>query len=232
MSNQPPGNEQWQQPPQQPYPGNQLYPQQPPQQPNTSYPANPQWPPQQPSQPLPPPQFPQEGYGQQQWQQQQPMYPPQQPMYQLPKKKSKTWLWLVAIIVVCLLACGVFAASGIFLFFQALYNSPAAKVTNSYYTAIEKQDYATAYSFLDADGITLYEHHLTQDAYVQKAKVLDVQEGKVTSYFFSNVGVEFSDGVNTANIIVNVTRKGVTYPVQVQLLQEPNDWKIISIHGI
>ena len=96
----------------------------------------------------------------------------------------------------------------------------------------EKQDYATAYSFLDADRITLYEHHLTQDAYVQKAKVLDVQEGKVTSYSFSEVGVEFSNGVNTANIIVNVTRKGVTYPVQVQLLQEPNGWKIISIDGI
>ncbi len=196
MSNQPPGNEQWQQPPQRPYPGNQPYPQQPPQQPNTSYPSNPQWPPQQPSQPLPPPQFPQEGYGQQQWQQQQPMYLPQQPMYQPPKKKSKTWLWLVAIIVVCLLACGVFAAGGIFLFFQALYNSPGA------------------------------------NAYVQKAKVLDVQEGKVTSYSFSEVGVEFSNGVNTANIIVNVTRKGVTYPVQVQLLQEPNGWKIISIDGI
>jgi hypothetical protein len=98
MSNRPPGNEQWQQPPQRPYPGNQPYPQQPPQ-PNTGYPSNPQWPPQQSSQPLPPPQFPQGEYGQQQWQQQQPMYQPS-------KKKSKTWLWIVlGVVGVIVLGC-------------------------------------------------------------------------------------------------------------------------------
>ncbi len=109
MSHQPPNNESWQQPQQRPYPNNQSYPQQPPQQPNTGYPSNPQWPPQQPSQPFPPPQFPQEGYGQQQsqqWPPQQPMYPPQQPIYQPPKKKSKTWLWIVlGVVGVIVLGC-------------------------------------------------------------------------------------------------------------------------------
>ncbi|TME13655.1 MAG: DUF4352 domain-containing protein [Chloroflexi bacterium] len=83
MSNQPPTNEPWQQPLQQPYPGNQPYPQQPPQQ----------------------------NYGQPQWQQQQP-YSPQQPIYQQqpmqppPRKKSKTWLWIVlGVIAVLVLGC-------------------------------------------------------------------------------------------------------------------------------
>jgi len=87
MSNQPPTNEPWQQPPtnepwQQPYSGNQPYPQQPPLQ----------------------------DYGQPQWQQQQP-YSPQQPMYQQqpmqpPRKKSKTWLWIVlGVIAVLVLGC-------------------------------------------------------------------------------------------------------------------------------
>ncbi len=83
MSNQPPTNEPWQQPLQQPYPGNQPYPQQPPQQ----------------------------NYGQPQWQQQQP-YSLQQPIYQQqpmqppPRKKSKTWLWIVlGVIAVLVLGC-------------------------------------------------------------------------------------------------------------------------------
>ncbi len=78
MSYQPPNNEQWHQSPQQPYPGNQPYLQQPP---------------------------PQQDYGQPQWQQQQP-YPPQQPMQQPPKKKSKTWLWIVlGVVAVVVLGC-------------------------------------------------------------------------------------------------------------------------------
>jgi Domain of unknown function (DUF4352) len=81
MSNQPPGNEQWQQPPQQP---------------NTGYPSNSQW----------PPQFPQEGYGQQQW-------PPQQPMYQPPRKKSKTWLWIVLGVVLGVVGVVVLGCIGI-----------------------------------------------------------------------------------------------------------------------
>src|SRR6266568_1786162 len=54
---------------------------------------------------------PQQNYGQPQWQQQQP-YSPQQPMYQQqpmqppPRKKSKTWLWIVlAVVGVLVLGC-------------------------------------------------------------------------------------------------------------------------------
>jgi hypothetical protein len=75
MSNQPPNNEPWRQPPntsyppQQPYPGNQPYP------PQQSYPGN---------QPYPP----------------QPMYSPP------PKKKNRTWLWIVlGVVGVLVLGC-------------------------------------------------------------------------------------------------------------------------------
>ena len=103
MSNQPPTNEPWQQPPQQPYPGNQPYPQQPPQQ----------------------------DYGQPQWQQQQP-YSPQQPMYQQqpmqppPRKKSKTWLWIV-LGVIAVLVLGCICASA--LAFNAAKNVPTTTIS-------------------------------------------------------------------------------------------------------
>jgi flagellar basal body-associated protein FliL len=108
MSYQPPNNDPWQQPPQQPYPDNQAFPQQPPnneqwhQSPQQPYPDNQVYPQQ------PPPQT---DYGQPQWQQQQP-YLPQQPMYQPqfmqqpPVKKSKTWLWIVlGVVAVVVLGC-------------------------------------------------------------------------------------------------------------------------------
>lgn len=81
MSYQPPNQGQWQQP----------------QQPNTQYPPQQQQYPQQPGQP--------------QWQQQSP-YPPQQPMYPPPpKKKSRTWLWIVlGVVGFLVLGCIGFSA--------------------------------------------------------------------------------------------------------------------------
>ena len=165
-------------------------------------------------------------------------FPPQYPLQPFPsptvvKKQwwKRWWFWLIVILVVCLLACGTLAG-GFLLLFKSLYDSPAAKIVDSYYTSIEKQNYTTAYSFLDPDKVTLYGRHLTQGEYIQKAQVLDVQEGKVTSYSLSSVGVYFSNGVGTADVTVSVTRKEATYPVQVQFLQEPDGWKIVRIDGI
>jgi len=164
-------------------------------------------------------------------------FPPQyqQPFFSAPIAKKKWWkrwwVWLIAILAGSVLVCGIFAG-GLFFLVKSLSDSPAAKVVNSYYTSVEKQNYTTAYLFSDAGRITLYNHSLTQDAYVQKATMLDMQEGKVTSYSLSGVEVDFSNGVSTASITVDVTRKGFTYPVQVQLLQEPDGWKIVSVDGI
>jgi len=161
-----------------------------------------------------------------------PLYP--QP-FSAPVAKKKWWkrwwVWLLVGLVGSLLGCSLIGG-GVFLLMKTLSDSPSVKMANNYYTTIEKQDYTTAYSYLDADRITLYTHPLTQDAYIQKANMLDVQEGMVTSHTVSGVDVEWSNGVSTASITVNVTRKGLTYPVEVQFLEDPRGWKIVSIDGI
>ena len=150
--------------------------------------------------------------------------------------KKKWWqrwgCWLAIILVVCLVGCGSLAV-GVYFFFQFLWHSPAADVTNRYYTAIEHQDYATAYSFLDAPKITLNGQQLTQNAYTQAASSLDEQRGKVVSYSLPSISIESEGGVGSAQITVNVTRsKGNPYEVHLQLQQEYSGWKIVSIDDI
>ena len=155
-----------------------------------------------------------------------PTYWPPQP----PKKRSSRWLWITLALVGGLIALGcvgVFAA-----IFLVVYNSPAVDITNHYYTAIKNQDYATAYSFLDASRITLNGQQLTQDAYIQAGRALDAQKGKITTYSLPSVEISDSGGVNTAGIMVSVTREGVPYAVHLQLQQEDSGWKIVGIDGI
>src|SRR5947207_839432 len=92
--------------------------------------------------------------------------PPYPPPFSAPVAKKKWWkrwwVWLIIGLVGCLFAC----SGGAFLIGRSLQdemqnmikdlpNSPAVKVADSYYTAIEKQDYEQAYSFLDTQQISI-----------------------------------------------------------------------------
>src|SRR6266700_4156884 len=120
-------------------------------QPQPPYYGPPQQPPygqpQQPPYGQPPYMPPQQPYGQ-------PLYGvPPVPGYvpQQPPKKRRTGLWIfLGILAVLVLACvGVVGA----VYYVGTHN-PATDVVNKYYTAIQNQDYATAYSYLNASCIT------------------------------------------------------------------------------
>ena len=153
-----------------------------------------------------------------------PSYIPQQP-----PKKRRTGLWIIlGILAVLVLACvGVVGT----LYYIGTHN-PATDVANKYYTAIQNQDYATAYSYLDVSNITYNNQSPTQSLYTQAAQGVDAQKGKVTSYSITNSNISTSNGTNTASFTISVTRNGSPYDVHIKEQQEGSNWKIISIDNI
>jgi len=193
-----------------------------------------------------PPPYGQPPYGQPQ---QQPYGQPQQPQYgqpaqqygtpqygippiptygppQQPPKKRRRWPWIVlGIVVVLVLVCG----GGGLLLANFLTHNGATDAANQYYTAVEHQDYNTAFTYLDASHLTLNGQGLTQELYVQGAKLFDQAKGKLTAYSISSTSLNSNNGVNTAMLTVSETRNGSAYDVHVQLQQEGGAWKITSL---
>ena len=167
-----------------------------------------------------------------------PAQPYAQPQYNVPpiaayapppkKSRRKMWITLCIILgVILLLIVGGFLA-----IFAYVNNSPAKTVTQQYYNALESQNYAQAYTYLDIQNLTLngQQQQATQALYIQVAQIVDKQNGKVTNYNITGVDLNSSTSAgNTATVTVDVTRNGNTQQVHVQLRQEGSDWKIVSI---
>jgi Domain of unknown function (DUF4878) len=150
--------------------------------------------------------------------------PPQSGMPQ--RKKSRRWPWITLVVVFVLIAGGVTALV------LAVTNSPAKTAVQNYYNAVEAQNYATAYSYLDIQTLTFNGQQQTasQGLYTQVAQAIDQANGRVTAYTITGVELNSSTSTgNTATITANVTRGGKTQEVHVQLQPEGNDWKIVGI---
>jgi Protein of unknown function (DUF3828) len=232
--------------PQQPY-GQPGQPQQPPYgQPQPPY-EQPQWG-QQPQQPYGQPGQPQQPpYGQPQWGQQPPPdYAPTQyvapaygaqpaaPGYMPPQqlKRSRRGLWIVlgiigGLIVLSCAVCGILFVAGVGFFAKTV--AAPALVANQYYSAVEKQDYTTAYSYLNTNLIAQNNQPLTQELYTTAARTLDTAKGTVSNYSVGNISVNN----NTASVTVSVTRGSTpAYDVQLQLQQVNGTWKITRFDNI
>lgn len=97
-------------------------------------------------------------------------------------------------------------------------------IADQYYSAIKKQDYAMAYSYLGSRLQTVYD----QQAFTRSAQHNDAASGKVTSVSFS--GVPTGD---PASVYVTVTRmSGSAYTVHLEWRQEGGTWKITSLDRI
>jgi hypothetical protein len=122
--------------------------------------------------------------------------------------------------------CGILFVTGA-AFFAKTVAGPAL-VANQYYSAVEKQDYSTAFSYISANSIVLNGQTVTQDLYTTAAQAVDTAKGNVTNY---SVGVP-SVTNNTASVTVTVTRASTpAYDVQLQLQQVNGTWKIISFNN-
>ena len=206
-------------------------------------------------QPQPPYGQPQQPYGQPSYDQP-PAYAPTQygaspygappvPGYAPPQqqpKKSNRWLWITLGIIggVLLLGCvgcvvvfgligktAVNTVTSIQKTATAVSGEGAQATANAYYTAIETQDYATAYTYLDSGLVASNNQPLTRDLYTQAAQGRDTRLGKVTNY-------TVSADPNDPNIItVSATRsQGSTYTVHLKFTQTSDGWKITSYDEI
>ncbi|MBX5450250.1 DUF4878 domain-containing protein [Thermogemmatispora sp.] len=152
--------------------------------------------------------------------------PPQPPQ---PPRRSLRWLWITLAIVAGLvvLVCGGCILVG---YIVALTGSPDSTV-NNYYSAIQKQDYNQAYSYLAIDTLTIQGEEIsaTQSRFALAAATIDQQAGTVTRYSITSSS---TDG-NEATVVVHVTRSsGVAYDVHLQLTKIGDEWKITQLDNI
>ena len=123
--------------------------------------------------------------------------------------------------------CGILFVTGA-AFFAKTVAAPALTV-NQYYSAVEKQDYNTAYSFIDQNLTASNGQPLTQQVYTVAAQALDEVKGKVSNFTVGNVSVTN----NIASVTVTVTRGSTpAYDVRLQLQLVNGSWKITSYDNI
>jgi nitrogen fixation protein FixH len=123
--------------------------------------------------------------------------------------------------------CGILIASGAGVLGGIIGKVAGPTYTVSqYYNAVEKQDYSTAYMYIDANFTVQNNQNLTQQLYTDAAQTLDTTSGKVNNYSIGNISVTN----NSASITVSVTRGSTpAYDVQLQLQQVNGSWKITSL---
>ena len=124
-------------------------------------------------------------------------------------------------------ACGILSLMGIGFFAKSI--AVPAITVNQYYSAVEKQDYNTAFSYISTNLTASNGQTLTQELYTTAAQALDTVKGKVTNFSVGNV----STNNNIATVTVSVTRgSGPSYDVHLQLQQVNGAWKITSYDNI
>lgn len=105
----------------------------------------------------------------------------------------------------------------------------ATVTANSFYQAIENQDYTKAYSYLASNMQTTGGTALTQDVFTTGATAEDTSLGTVTN--FSQTSINTNNG--TASVTMSVTRSGgQSYVVHLQLQQINGNWVITQFDKI
>ncbi len=142
------------------------------------------------------------------------------------QKRSLKWLWITLGIVVGIfvLACGGLAVLG-----GTLLGGPSSAV-DSYYKAIEGQDYNTAYSYMKVDTFTVGGQSIQANATVfsQIGNALDKERDKVTKHSITSVNTNN----DTSTVKVEVTRNGAPYTVTLELTKIGSDWKITKLDNV
>ncbi len=98
----------------------------------------------------------------------------------------------------------------------------------SYYSAVEQQDYTTAYTYIDSSQFytsTGQPVTLARPLYTLTARGTDLAEGKLTAYSIASISI--TNG--TATVTVNATRGGTVRTVIVELQQVNGTWEIDKI---
>jgi len=99
-----------------------------------------------------------------------------------------------------------------------------AAVATSYYQAIVAGNYQLAFTYLDANATGPDGQRLMLPAFLQLAHTMDNQGGPVT---------DFSVAAFQSMVVMTINRKKFgPYHAHLQMKQEGNDWKIVSLDRI
>lgn len=102
--------------------------------------------------------------------------------------------------------------------------SPAAGVVNQYFTALENQDYATAFEYLDLSMRNPLGQTITRAWFSERAQAYDEEHGRITGYSLAGVQANPSRRVYT----IKVTRGSGAYRTRLRLSGQGYGWKIVG----
>ncbi len=140
-----------------------------------------------------------------------------------PRKTSRRWLWITLVISVLVIA-GVTITTIILLMTSS--TRAVSTAVEDYYTAVEQQEYATAYTYVDHQSFTYDGQRVfSQTAYTRAARTTDLRLGTLSAYTITNVVITGS----TATVIVDGTRSGMLREVIVHLQDVGNTWEIDAL---
>lgn len=131
------------------------------------------------------------------------------------------------LVTVAKLLAPIFGGVGVLLLLVGLVlwllpgNSPASNVVNQYYDALTRQDYSTAFQYLDP-FMSTPQGTLTSAWFTQRAQAYDAENGRVIRYALA--GVQANPGKRLYTI--KVTRERSTYRTRLRLIKQGYDWKI------
>jgi hypothetical protein len=136
------------------------------------------------------------------------------------RKTSRRSLWLSLVILVLVLVIAGAVTTTILL----LVTSPSQAVNTvvqDYYNAVERQDYAMAYTYVNHQSGQFQ----TLAAYSKSSLSLDQTAGTLTAYTISSTSI--TNGI--ATVIVDRTRGGNTAEIFVEVQQIGGNWKVNAI---
>jgi len=143
-----------------------------------------------------------------------------------PRKPSRRWLWITLVICVLVLAGGATTTIIVLMTNSA---RTVSTVVEDYYTAVERQEYVRAYTYVDHQSFTFNGQGVfSQIEYTQVARTTDLRLGKLTAYTITNVIIT----QGTATVIVDRTRSGKAREVIVHLRHVGNTWEIDALAGV
>lgn len=98
-----------------------------------------------------------------------------------------------------------------------------SQVITMYYDAIKAQNYPRAYTYLDANATDANRQKITLESFEQMAQTMEKDGGSVVS---------FSVAVFLPTAVMSVTRTLLVYHAHLQVKQENQTWKIISLDRV
>ena len=117
-----------------------------------------------------------------------------------------------------------YGSSGVSPFTTAPSGKNAAAVATNYYQSVAAQNYRLAFTYLAANVTGPDGRRLTLQAFLQLARAMDGQEGRVT---------HFSVAVFQSMVVMTIDRKKVgPYHAHLQMARDGSSWTIMSIDRI